>query len=83
MYVTFLIVLYDNDLTAGSNTSADSSLIFKYVWNSNELESYQSALQSNDVQSALNNHFQGQIMNIENYFKAINNPKDRFSFPSR
>ena len=50
----FSVTLHDIVSNAESEISPDSSLKYKYVWNSNEVESYQNALQSDDVQGALN-----------------------------
>lgn len=62
--IHFSFFLNENDSSVVGNTSSDDALKYKYVWNSNELETYQSVLQSNEIQSALNN-LQSQIGNIE------------------
>ena len=51
----FSVTLHDIVSNVESEKRSDSSLKYKYVWNINELESYQNALQSDDVQGALNN----------------------------
>ena len=51
MYLTFSVTLHN---TVSNAKSEISSLGYKYVWNSNEVESYQNALQSDEIQGALN-----------------------------
>ena len=50
----FSVTLHAIISNAESEIRSDSSLKYKYVWNSNEVESYQNALQADDVQGALN-----------------------------
>ena len=52
--VQFSIILHDSVLDAESETSSGSFCNYKYVWKNNEVESYQNALQSEDVQGTLN-----------------------------
>ena len=52
--VQFLVILHDSVLNAESDNSYGSYFNYKYVWKNNEVESYQNALQSDNVQGALN-----------------------------
>ena len=52
--VQFSVILHHSVLDAESETSSGSFCNYKYVWKNNEVESYQNALQSEDVQGTLN-----------------------------
>ena len=52
--VQFSVILHDSVLNAESDNSYDSYFNYKYVWKNNEVESFQNALQSDNVQGALN-----------------------------
>ena len=52
--VHFSFILHDNLLNAEGENFPSSSVDYKYVWKANEAGSYQTALQSDDVQGALN-----------------------------
>ena len=51
--VQFSVILHDSVLNAESDNSSGSYFNYKYVWKNNEVESYQNALQSDNVQGAL------------------------------
>ena len=52
--VQFSVILHDSVLDAESDTSSGSFCNYRYVWKDNEVESYQNALQSEDIQGTLN-----------------------------